>query len=530
MELTPTQLANLQAITISNNSKASTDELSVGQQILAKVIASDVSGNVTLNINNVILNAKSAIALQQGQLLQLLVSQTGKQVVLQLPQNVLQDTLTQQLLRESLPNQKPLNQTIGFLQEVLGQAKKLNLPPKITQSLQDFINRLPTPQQLSDGKSLQQVIRNSGIFLEKNLSQLVSSQNQFSGNDIKALLTQLKNVLSNERSTIAQQPQSQSNQTPKIATPLETSFLQIQVQKKDLAKDITTRVMLTQSESESEIQTQPQTSKTVNTTQTTTPRQQTAATTEASTEQIETALNIKTTQAGMQTLAKAAAPSSIPLPPQEPLVEQKPVTPNLSVPNGQYSSHKQATSVKEALDSNFIAPTHSADSTESSAMVSRFKNLIDLIDQLVKHVDSSLARTHLHQLHTLQEQDAGRMAWSLEIPVRQDNETHLVKLDIERDNQPQESEAAVTVNLAVNLESLGPVYSHITLVGNNINVVFWAEQEHTYNLAADSMDELQTSLEKSGFNTPKLNCHQGRPPQIRGSSNSLPDNLLDIKV
>lgn len=520
MELTPTQLANLQAITLTS-SKVRLDNLTVGQELLAKVIATNANGEVTLNINNAILNARTSVALTEGQLLQLIVSQTGKQIMLQLPQKMLQEALTQQILRESLPKQQPLNQTVQLLQQTLQQASQLGLPQRVTQSLQNFINRLPTTQQLSDGRSLKEAIKSSGIFLEKSITQMSEGLGKIANNDLKALLSQLRNSLVSEKNVLSQQPQVNSEiKTTLSSQPLATTVQQTQINKQDVTRNLTAQTILQQTgKSDSGNAAKPAT---------TVPNPANTATkiqTQATSQQIETALNIKATQSAIRPLGQT--------PPVLPAGSQP--TPATTFANGkpviqtstQYGSGRQAASIKEALAINTSA---TSGSTESAGLVSRFSNLIELLDQLIKHVDSSLARTQLHQLNTLQDQDAGKLAWSLEIPVQQEDETHLVKLEIEKENAKQDSEAVVTVNLAVNLEQLGPVYSRVTLAGNNIGVVFWAEQEYTFELARDNMSDLETNLEKSGFNTPKINCHHGQPPQMRTDNFQPPDKLLDIKV
>jgi len=517
MELSPTQLANLQAITLTS-SKVRLDNLSVGQQLLAKVISTSTTGDVTLSINNAILNAKAAVALTEGQLLKLVVAQTGKQIVLQLPQKVLNDALTQQVLRESLPKQQPLNQTVSILQQTLKQASQLNLPQKVTQSLQNFVNRLPTPEQLSNGKSLREVVKNSGIFLEKTLSQALPGQTKIAGNDLKALMTQLKNVLTVERNAANQLPQSSQEIKPQqLQQTLANATLQNQLQKQDVAKAITAQTLLDQKQTK-------QTNATANI-------NAQSASIKATTQQIDAALKIKADQAATQSLSqsKTQSPNTSQLqapPPLAPLTKTG-LTPPLQATTSLYNTGRQATSIKEALAINFPVPVNSSD---SAGLVSRFTNLIELLDQLIRQVESSLARTQLHQLNTLQDQDSGKLAWSMEIPVQQEDETHLVKLDIEKESDKQEGEAAVTVNLAVNLESLGPVYARITLVGNNVSVVFWAEQEYTFTLANNSVHELQSNLEKSGFQSPKINCHHGQPPQLQLDAQNIPDKLLDIKV
>lgn len=508
MELTPAQLANnTQAITLSS-SKVRLESLAVGQEVVAKVISTSPNGDVTLAINNAIVNAKTALALTEGQLLQLLVAQTGKQITLQLPQNVIQAALSQQLLRESLPKQQPLSQIVQLVQQVIKQADQLNLPPKVSQALQDFVQRLPTAQQLSDPKSLQQAIKESGLFLEKSITQELQGKGNVASNDLKVLLSQLRNSLVSERAILSQQGLPPADMKTAQQTALTPTLLSPQVIKQELAQAATTQAILQQ--------------------QAATKNQATTTAVPSniklSAEQIETALNIKTTQPGTPSPAQTNVPTSnISTPIPLPLTASgKPVS---SIPE-QYAAARHASSIKEALAINTSTLAHS----HESGIATRFNNLIELLDQLIKQVDSSVARTQLHQLNTLQDQDAGRMLWSMEIPVKQDDETHLVQLEIEKENAKQDSEAVVTVNLAVNLEFLGPVYSRITLSGNNISVVFWAEQERAFSLTQDNAPILENSLEKSGFNRPKINCHHGQPPQMRTAALHTPDKLLDIKV
>ena len=126
MELTPTQIRALQNLTVSS-SKASTDSLSVGQQLTAKVVATNnATGEVTLNINNTLLNTKSNIPLTVGQTLQLIVAQLnkelGNELVLQLPQKLIEQAITQKTLRESLPKQQSQTETLRNLQHFVEPA------------------------------------------------------------------------------------------------------------------------------------------------------------------------------------------------------------------------------------------------------------------------------------------------------------------------------------------------------------------------------------------------------------------------
>ncbi len=534
MELTSTQSTNPPAITLTS-SKVRVDNLAVGQQVTAKVIAVNRNGEIILSINNAILNAKSAIEVKEGQLLQLLVAQTGKQIVLQLPEKVLQQALSQQLLRESLPQQQPLNQTVQLLQQVLKQAKQLNLPSRLTQAMQNFVNRLPSTQQMSDGNSLRDVIKRSGVFLENSITQALHGKGKIATNDIKALLSQLRNSLTNERTNAAQQTQIQAQTkniskipvqntqqtiSPIIPTPTKQSLANSSAVQNNLQPTIKTNIAPASN---------------LNPATPVKPTPLPATTIDNPSvikSNIETALNIKASQHTTKTLGAGISPplasgiNGTSLPGMMPLTPglTKAALPNFAM---QYTTKHQAASIKEALALTTMTTT--ADVKEAG-LVSRFSSLVDLIDQLIRQVDSSLARTQLHQLSTLQDQESGRLAWSLEVPVKQNDETHLVKLEIEKENAKNDSEAVVTVNIAVELEQLGPIHSRITLVGNAIGVVFWAEKQKTFELTRNAMSNLEDKLEKSGFDSSMINCHHGQPPIMRQNSHQAPENLLDIKV
>ena len=203
MELTPAQLVALQTLTVAAN-KLPTDRLSVGQQLLATIIATDAkSGEVVLNINNAILNAKTSLPLKVNQTLPLLVAQTGNQVTLKLQDNALHSLITEQAMRQVLPQQQPINVAIRHIQQVLQQRPSTSISPKLIQLANQFIRQLPTVQQLSGAEGVKSAFINSGLFLEKNLKRMVNHHPTVNlTRDIKSLFINLKQALAQQKAVV----------------------------------------------------------------------------------------------------------------------------------------------------------------------------------------------------------------------------------------------------------------------------------------------------------------------------------------
>jgi len=540
MELTPAQLAALQTLTVSSG-KMRTDNLSVGQQLLAKVIAlNSTSGEVTLNINNALLNAKTTLPLKIDQTLQLLVAQTGKQITLKLPDKVISSLVTEQAMRQVLPQQKPIGVAVQHIQDVIKQAKPLQISPRLVQIANDFIRQLPTTKQLSTPEGVKTAIKNSGLLLEKNLKTIIgNTTTQTIKKDLKSLLMNLKNALVKEKQ--ANEPTSSTQKNTQLAQANKLQPQQVQIKAivapqikasttqnraplsppttaqkaAEAIKQIKLQTSLTLTkDAENKIKSNSATApiKTVN-----------DAKQFAKNEQIQQAVKIinQKQKAIPKTLNSSTITKPLPLLQTQQTILQSPQQNKLTP-----SYNTEQNSVKHALD--FIATKTVA---KQSSPATRITNLVDMIDNLIKSVDSAISRTQLHQLNTLQEQDNGKLAWSLEIPAQDEEDLHLIQMQFEKEQaQDKDGEAVVTVNLAIELESLGPVHARITLISDKIGVVLWAEQDNTYELTRQNVAELQENLQKSGFKSESIACHQGKPPQSRGTETVNSNNLVDLKA
>ena len=515
MELTPTQISALQNLTVSSG-KVSTESLSVGQQLLAKVIAANnATGEVTLSINNALLNTKSSIPLTPGQTLQLLVAQLGKELVLQLPQVLIEQAITQKTLRESLPKQESQAETLRNLQHFVTQGKKSGVSEKIIQFTQKFLQQLPGTKQLSQAQGLKEVIQRSGIFLENKLANInpQSSKNNIS-NDFKSFLLQLKSLLVNERNETAKQtPPTQgktSTNNPQLPA-TETKILDLakQIKLTDDGK-LSAEKQLTQSTSE----------------QVKNALQQALAKINQQQKNISQNLSRLLAATNTKSTAGTALPGQI----TNPLTAPQ-TTPTILTPNSPNVVKPASIALNDAL----AFTTNAQKSQQPEINFSRLNNLMDLLDTLIKQVDAGISRTQLHQLNSLLEPDGGKLGWSMEIPVKIDDELHSIHLHLEKEpGADEDSDPVLTVNIALDLENLGPVYARITLVAENVGIVFWAEREETYQLTQQHVENLQSNLHKSGLKPDNISFHHGQPPEKpvlnKAFNESQQNGILDIKV
>ena len=569
MELTQAQLNSIQSLTVSTG-KIKADNLAVGQQIVAKVAAiNSESGEISLKINDTVVTLKARLPVNVGQTLQLTITQSGAgKVVLQLPQTLLDAITSQKALREALPKQQPLTDTLIQLKSILSTKSPIALPDKITQLARNIVNHLPTPAQLSTASGVKQAIVQSGVFLESKLATLVKSDTTVStqhagkspvnniSHDIKSMLMNLKQVLVKEKTT---------NNTPALAdnkTPTSNNATSSSTVQASQLKTIASVIKQTNSQEAVKLSQQNIQQAAVKIDAQTTAKPQAPASGNIAqdieglkykkiidTRNVQAVIeNISSNQANTTNNSKQLSDKQI----QQILnnlirpgaIVQRPVvgkptsglTPLLpmvdsKLPQQGIQPVQHYTGKPKAFSGNDINIAAIKSQHVSEATAPRMNNLVDLIETLIKQVDSAISRTQIHQLSATHDPEGGKLAMSMEIPVNDDDNLHLVQLHIEKEpNSENETETVVTVNLAIDLDKTGPVYARITLINEMTSVVFWAEREDAFQMVEQSMDILQGKLEKSGLKSDKLSCHHGQPPQNRFVKMDENSGLLDVRV
>ncbi|MDR9436738.1 MAG: flagellar hook-length control protein FliK [Thiohalophilus sp.] len=154
------------------------------------------------------------------------------------------------------------------------------------------------------------------------------------------------------------------------------------------------------------------------------------------------------------------------------------------------------------------------------------------LGELLRQVEGGLGRMQLHQLHSLQAEQAGRPMWAMELPIRSQEGIDLFDLRIrqeESDEGDGDYQRPWNVSLAFDLEGLGPVRVNLTLIGQTVSARFQMQEEQTRSLFDNALDQLRSRLHGAGLDVGRLECANGidDPPPAHTVTGS---SLLDEKV
>ncbi|MHB9797285.1 flagellar hook-length control protein FliK [Pseudomonas sp. MT3] len=144
------------------------------------------------------------------------------------------------------------------------------------------------------------------------------------------------------------------------------------------------------------------------------------------------------------------------------------------------------------------------------------------LESLLKLAAAAVARLQTHQLSSLSQNEVlpdGTLlnTWQMEIPLRQQH--NLVPLQVriqQEERQGSEREQPDTlwrVELAFDLDPLGPLQAQATLAHGSIASQLWAERASTASLIDRELGTLRQRLNDAGLSVGELSCNLGKPPQ-----------------
>ncbi|WP_085694610.1 MULTISPECIES: flagellar hook-length control protein FliK [unclassified Pseudomonas] len=165
------------------------------------------------------------------------------------------------------------------------------------------------------------------------------------------------------------------------------------------------------------------------------------------------------------------------------------------------------------------------------------------LEQLLRLAAAAVSRLQSHQLSSLEQTgltDDGRLlsTWQLEIPMR--NLQDIVPLQVKfqreeapekeqpeerRENDRERKQPLWRVDLAFDLEPLGPLQVQAQLTGGSLSSQLWAERPYTAELIESQLHALRQRLLDAGLNVGDLDCHLGTPPQ--GNQTRLEHRWVD---
>ncbi|KAA0984621.1 flagellar hook-length control protein FliK [Pseudomonas sp. ANT_J28] len=152
------------------------------------------------------------------------------------------------------------------------------------------------------------------------------------------------------------------------------------------------------------------------------------------------------------------------------------------------------------------------------------------LEHLLRLAAAAVSRLQSHQLSSLEQTgvtDDGRLmsTWQLEIPMRNLQDIVPLQVKFQREEAPEKEQQNERrdgrepkqqlwrVDLAFDMEPLGPLQIQAQLIKGSLSSQLWAERPYTANLIESHLAELRQRLLASGLNVGDLDCHLGTPPQ-----------------
>lgn len=157
------------------------------------------------------------------------------------------------------------------------------------------------------------------------------------------------------------------------------------------------------------------------------------------------------------------------------------------------------------------------------------------LEALLKLAAAAISRLQTHQLSSLAQSQVGPdgnllTTWQLELPMRNQQELVPLQVKIQRDegNAQSKSEKKETlwkVELAFDLDPLGPLQVQAQLAHGRLSSQLWAERSSTVSLIDAELDNLRQRLSAAGLQVGELACSHGMPP--RGPRTTLEQRWVD---
>ncbi|WP_028622064.1 flagellar hook-length control protein FliK [Pseudomonas sp. Ant30-3] len=164
------------------------------------------------------------------------------------------------------------------------------------------------------------------------------------------------------------------------------------------------------------------------------------------------------------------------------------------------------------------------------------------LEHLLRLAAAAVSRLQTHQLSSLEQTgvtDDGRLmsTWQLEIPMRNLQDIVPLQVKFQREDAPEKElpnerrderepkQQLWRVELAFDMEPLGPMQIQAQLIKGSLSSQLWAERPYTANLIESNLAGLREKLLASGLNVGDLDCHLGTPPQ--GAHTRLEQRWVD---
>ena len=155
----------------------------------------------------------------------------------------------------------------------------------------------------------------------------------------------------------------------------------------------------------------------------------------------------------------------------------------------------------------------------------------EAMQTFLRQVESSLSHMHQTQLQNLNESQAGRPLWLMELPIKDGQDIDLFELRIsEEENSNQDEDEAKkiwNITLKFDLTGIGKIKAHIKMQNNYISAQFFSEKKEVLSLFQENFDFLRSRLNSNGLNVGNIECAHANLSDDKPPIHSKP---LDIRT
>lgn len=159
------------------------------------------------------------------------------------------------------------------------------------------------------------------------------------------------------------------------------------------------------------------------------------------------------------------------------------------------------------------------------ANLSVLEGVAEQLSELQQQVEGALARINTNQLLHAEAAQQGLMSWLIELPIKREQRTELLRFKFEREPRRNTRNAEVwTVEAALDLGPLGGLHAQLRLSGRRLNVQLRSESPALVQALSQQLLNLKTALQGAGLELDGVVCLHGNPVD---SGNRL-TRLLDL--
>lgn len=182
----------------------------------------------------------------------------------------------------------------------------------------------------------------------------------------------------------------------------------------------------------------------------------------------------------------------------------------------QAQQNKAQTPAQSPLPGSLLAPRMSLP-VGQNASVGQF------IQLLMQDTEGVIARLESHQLMHLQQREPQQTQWFIDLPVRNEQHTNVLRMHVQRDQrESQEEDPIWSFSVSFDFEQTGPMLAKLTLA-EDLNIQFYAQRAATVDLIHTFAEQLETTLAELTHQAINIRIRQGMP-----HPDSLPKTLNDV--